>query len=423
MLQPVGIRCLLATLTAVSVTCAPAWPATAGEWPQILGPDRTGIAADDERLAPFWPATGPEAIWTRSVGRGNAGVAIAEGRGFLFHREGDQEITEAFDPQSGKTLWRVGYPTRFRPQVGSDDGPLCVPTISGDRLITLGAQGMLTCYAAATGQVYWQHQTHQEFDANEGYFGAGSSPLVISGCVVVNVGGRNDAGVVGFDLDTGEIHWQATDEPASYSAPTVIKQAGRQLAVVITRYQCLLIDPKNGSIGWQFPFGMRGPTVNAATPITWIDDDDRHRLLVTAAYGIGSVCGHFDEHSMTPLWQGIESLASQYGTPILLDGYLYCIDGRDDLPPATMKCVEAATGRVCWQEDNFGYGTLLAANGRLLATKTSGKLMLLEVSPTGLKICGSTRPLPGTIRALPALADGRLFLRDETTLTCLAVGR
>ena len=414
-LQPIML--LLATLTVLP----PA--ATAGDWPQVLGPTRTGIAAADERLADRWPETGPPVIWKRPVGSGYAGVAVATGRVFLFHRQGDREVTEALDAATGKTLWQADHATRFQPQVGGGDGPLCVPNVSGDRLITFGAQGVLTCLDTATGQIHWQRQTHREFDAAEGYFGAGSSPLVIGDCVVVNVGGRSGAGVVGFELSTGKVRWQTTDEPASYAAPTVIEQGGRQQAVVITRYQCLLIDPTNGAIGWQFPFGMRGPTVNAATPLAWTAADGTSRLLVTAAYGIGSICATFNADSATPIWQGTESLASQYCTPIMLDGHLYCIDGRDDVPPATLKCVDAATGQLRWQEPNFGYGTLLAADGKLLAVKTSGDLMLLKVSPAGFEALATDRPLPGTLRALPALAAGRLYLRDDDTLAAFDIGR
>ena len=414
-LQPIML--LLATLTVLP----PA--ATAGDWPQVLGPTRTGIAAADERLADRWPETGPPVIWKRPVGSGYAGVAVATGRVFLFHRQGDREVTEALDAATGKTLWQADHATRFQPQVGGGDGPLCVPTVAGDRLITFGAQGVLTCLDTATGQIHWQRQTHREFDAAEGYFGAGSSPLVIGDCVVVNVGGRSGAGVVGFELSTGKVRWQTTDEPASYAAPTVIEQGGRQQAVVITRYQCLLIDPTNGAIGWQFPFGMRGPTVNAATPLAWTAADGTSRLLVTAAYGIGSICATFNADSATPIWQGTESLASQYCTPIMLDGHLYCIDGRDDVPPATLKCVDAATGQLRWQEPNFGYGTLLAADGKLLAVKTSGDLMLLKVSPAGFEALATDRPLPGTLRALPALAAGRLYLRDDDTLAAFDIGR
>ncbi len=40
------------------------WPrALAGDWPQILGPDRSGVAAADEKLADSWPPEGPKVVW------------------------------------------------------------------------------------------------------------------------------------------------------------------------------------------------------------------------------------------------------------------------------------------------------------------------------------------------------------------------
>jgi len=47
-----------------------------------------------------------------------------------------------------------------------------------DRVITYGAQGMLSCWNIANGDLHWQHATHEEYGAQEGYFGAGSSPIV-----------------------------------------------------------------------------------------------------------------------------------------------------------------------------------------------------------------------------------------------------
>lgn len=395
---------------------------SAGDWPQILGPNRTGIAAADEQLLDRWPDTGPREIWKRPVGSGYAGVAVVAGRLFLFHREGDREVTEALDAESGETLWRADHATRFWPQVGGGDGPLCVPTVAGDRVITFGADGMLTCLDVASGRQIWQRHTRREFDAAEGYFGSGSSPLVIGDHVIVNVGGREGAGVVGFRLDTGEPIWRATDEPASYAAPTAVMIDDRPHALVVTRYRCLLLDPADGTVCWQFPFGMRGPTVNAATPLVFPAPDGGLRLLVTASYGIGSVCAAFHATAVTPIWQGVDSLASQYCTPIFHDGRLTCIDGRDDVPPATLKHIDAATGKVLWQEPNFGYGTLVAADGKLLAAKTDGEILLLADSPNGFEVLSRARPLPGPLRALAALANGRLYLRNDTSLICLDVG-
>ena len=60
----------------------------AGDWPQILGPDRNGVARDETLLA--WGPDGPPTVWKRNVGEGFAGVAVAQDRVIMFHRQGDR---------------------------------------------------------------------------------------------------------------------------------------------------------------------------------------------------------------------------------------------------------------------------------------------------------------------------------------------
>jgi hypothetical protein len=393
----------------------------AGDWPQILGPERSGRGAADERLADSWPAEGPKVLWKKPVGNGYAGIAVAGGRAFLFHRQGQKEVLEALDPASGKTLWSASHATTFRPQVGGGDGPLCVPVVADGVVITYGAQGVLTVNDAATGRQVWQRRTHEEFAAQEGYFGAGSTPLVVAGNVIVNVGGtkvdgvKKEAGVVAFRLDTGATAWTATAEPASYAAPVRVDVGGQIRVLMVTRYQCLLLDPATGKVRWQFPFGMRGPTVNAATPV--LADDNR--LLVTASYGIGSVFAALDDTKASPLWDGADSLATQYCTPVVVGTHAYCVDGREDGPPGDLKCVEVVSGKITWQQKGFGYGTLLAADGKLVVAKNDGTVVLVRTEPGKYAELARHRPLTGNVRALPALAAGRLFLRDDSTLVCL----
>ena len=193
--------------------------ADAGDWPQILGPSRSGIAAKDEKLASVWRGA-PKNVWERRVGSGYAGPVIQGDRLILFHRVGGDEVVECLEARTSRTVWQQKYPTTFHPQVGGGDGPLCTPTIQGDRVVTYGAQGVLSCFDLKTGKPLWSRETHKEFQAQEGYFGAGSSPLVVGSTVVVNVGGaRANAGVVGFDLETGKTKWQQTAEQAGQRPP------------------------------------------------------------------------------------------------------------------------------------------------------------------------------------------------------------
>ena len=64
--------------TATLVLCLSSQGVIAGDWPQILGPHRTGIADPDEQLADAWPAAGPREAWRREVGSGYAGVAVVD---------------------------------------------------------------------------------------------------------------------------------------------------------------------------------------------------------------------------------------------------------------------------------------------------------------------------------------------------------
>ena len=97
-----GRRGLLAWRSA-AVLWLGASAALAGDWPQILGPERNG-QADGERLAATWPDGGPPVVWQAHVGRGFAGVAVKNGRLVLFHRQGNQLVAEARSRHGAPTV-------------------------------------------------------------------------------------------------------------------------------------------------------------------------------------------------------------------------------------------------------------------------------------------------------------------------------
>jgi outer membrane protein assembly factor BamB len=419
--MPLCSRCrylgLLGTLAAgLAVFCATR--VDAGDWPQILGPHRDG-RAEGESLAESWPATGPKVLWERPVGRGYAGVAIVGERGVLFHRAENEEVVEAFDAKTGKPGWKFAIPTTYTSGISPDDGPRCVPIIHGDRVVAFGVQGNLACLRLADGGKVWARNTHGEFHAGEGYFGAGSSPIVEGNKVIVNVGGaKDDAGIVAFSLETGEPLWKKTSESASYSSPVAVTVNGVRHVVVETRLTTVSLNPEDGSIRFEIPFGMRGPTVNGANP-TIVGD----RLFLTASYGVGAVFGKIGPTSLEKLWESNDLISTQYATCIADGGVVYGVHGRDDQGRASLRCIDPDKQKVLWEKEDFGYATLLFADGKLLALKTDGALVLIKASPTQYTELASASIFNTKTFALPALASGHLYARDDRTLKCLDLRR
>jgi outer membrane protein assembly factor BamB len=230
----------------------------------------------------------------------------------------------------------------------------------------------------------------------------------------VNVGAKNGAGIVAFDVADGRTAWRATDEGASYSSPVATTIDGVRHAVFVTRLSVLSLDPDNGRVRWKIPFGQRGPTVNAATPLV-IDGN----LFLSASYGIGAVWAKPHNDAADVIWSSDEIMSSQYTTCAYRDGVLFGIDGRQDIPPARLRAFDPVTKKVFWTQDNYGTGNLILASDKLVIMKTDGELVLVRASIDRYDELARAQVLDGTSQALPALSNGLLYVRDERVLKCL----
>ncbi len=389
----------------------------AGEWPQILGPNRNGVAAD-EKIVDVLPAGGPQVVWEHKIGEGFAGVAVAAGNVVVFHRVADQEIVEGLEPTTGKRLWKKEFSATFSGGHASDHGPRCVPLINQGFVYLFGARGDLHCLDVKSGNPRWSRPVGREFEAPDGFFGIGSTPIVAGDKLLVNVGGKRGSGIVAFSLIDGKTLWKATDEKASYSSPTAVTLDGVRHVIFVTRLSALSIDPEQGIVRWQFRFGDPGPTVNAATPQV-IDG----YLFLSASYGIGAVCRKIGKASTVEVWENNETMSSQFCTSVPHDGYLYGVDGRQDGPPGRLRCFEPMTGKIQWTQINFPVANLIVADGKLVIITDDGTLILAKAASTAYRELGRAKLSKSTTRALPALSNGLLYIRDSTTLKCVDLKR
>lgn len=398
----------------ICVICVVTQPVLAGDWPQILGPQRNGIA-EGEDLAVKWPAAGPATVWKQSVGSGLAGVAVAGGTVYIFDREEDQERLAAVDALTGKPRWKPAtWETTYQDAIAGDDGPRCIPVVQGTSVYAYGAGGTLTCINIRDGKTVWSRNLVADYQADLGYFGAGSTPLVEGESVIINVGGqKSQAGVVALSVKTGKELWKSVADTASYSSPVAVTVEGTRHIVCITRLKLVSLDPANGKVRFEIPFGKRGPTVNGANPVVI-----KGYVFATASYGIGSTFAKIAKDHAEPQWDGDEILSSQYTTSVLQNGWLYGIDGRQDQGTASLRCFDPVTRKVAWTEEGFGMATLILADKKLVCMKTDGTLTLANATPDGYQELATAKLFNTTCRALPALSNGYLYVRDTGTLKC-----
>jgi len=402
-------------LAATALLLFACQPISAGDWPELLGPNRNGIAVDEAELTLNWPVDGPPVAWKLPVGSGVAGISIRDNTAVLFHRVDDQEIAVCVDSATGKERWRKSFPATYVARIVPDDGPLCAPTLTENAVLLFGAAGQLHCLERNTGKLRWSVDTDTRFNPPDSYFGSGSSPLVVDDLVLVNVGGsRTEAGVVAFRLNSGEVAWQTGAWAASYSSPVLTTVNKQPVVVFVTRLETVGLSPRDGKQLFSLPFGQRGPTVNGANPVI-IND----HLFLTASYGIGNVWAKMSTDGIKTLREGLAPLASQYTTPIVVDNALIGIDGRQDGPAADLVCFDPASGEERWRESGFGYATLIRVGNQLLIMKTDGELVVASASTREFNELARVNLSSSTCRAIPAFAEGRLYFRDEQTAYCV----
>jgi outer membrane protein assembly factor BamB len=411
-------RTLLVTVAAAALLAGGG--GAASDWPQYLGPTRNGVYGGTP-LGNAWPATGPRKVWQKSIGQGLAGPVVAGDRVLLFHRIAKEEIVDALDARTGEARWRYAYPTAYRDDFGFDEGPRAVPVVVNGRVYTFGAEGQLHAVDLATGKRVWSVDTMGRFGVRKGFFGAAGSPLVEDGRVIANIGGKDGgkgAGIVAFNADTGAVLWTATDHEASYSSPVAATFGGRRHAVFFTRAGLVGLDPATGAVIFHKPWRSRSAaSVNAATPLVVGD-----LIFTSATYETGAAVVRVNGSELTELWSSDDVLSNHYATSVYANGYLYGFHGRQEFNPA-FRAVEMKTGTVKWSVDRYHAGSVTLAGDRLLIARETGELVLAAASPEKFHQLAAAQILPPTLRALPALADGFLYIRNSDTnnavLVCL----
>jgi len=407
---------IIGTLTLQTTNMSSAW---ADAWAQFLGPHRNGISAETGLLEE-WTDDSLAEVWRVPGGVGMSGLAIRDGKLITLIQNAGQQRIVAHDALTGKRQWQNPIAPAYSNSMGN--GPRATPTIAGERVFVFTGEGILAAVEFASGKTAWKRDVFESVSgAKSAEYGTACSPLVIGNVVVVTVGTPGST-IAAYDVKTGKPVWGAGEDPAGYSSPALLDVAGQRQLVAFTGNSVLGLQPKTGAALWRYPY-VTAYRCNTATPLA-VDGN----VFISAGENHGSVLLKLqptnDTFEVSEVWQsqGARSvMRNEWQTSILLDGHLYGFDNVGSAGQVThLTCINAGTGERVWQEARFGKGNMIAADGKLFMTTMKGEVVIARATPSGYQELGR-KLVSETTRQAPALADGRLYLRDDQEIICLDV--
>ena len=450
--------------------------ALAQDWPQWRGPNRDA-KAENFKAPKTWPKELTQK-WKVAVGEGVATPALVGDKLYVFSRQEDKEVTRCLNAADGEELWADKYDSlgASGPAQGFS-GPRSSPAVASGKVVTIGVRGMLSCLDAATGKNLWRKD---DFKAWPNFFPS-SSPMIVDGLVIAQLGGKENGALVAYDLATGSEKWKWSGPGPTYASPVLITVGGAKLILAQTESKLIAVNAADGTLAWESGAGpqgggpggeggrgrgMGGRDYKAATPI--VDG----QTIIIAGTGVKAVKlnKEGDKFVEKELWSNPDK-SVLFNTPALRAGMLYGLTPNNEL-----FCLNAKDGTLAWSAPfpdggpgapragierpiaaqtffgqaapggqpepgrpprgpggpggpggrrggmgggmgRSGFGSIVDAGSVLLALTPSAQLIVFEPGDKEFKQLASYKVSEGQTHAHPVASGNRIFIKDSDSVT------
>jgi outer membrane protein assembly factor BamB len=405
-------------LLALAFLGLPCVPLGAGDWPRFRGPNGTGIAADTE-VPVRWTARDGVLWKTALPGIGHSSPIVGAGRVFLQSASADGRTRWllCLDAATGKVRWQREAPGHSAKTHKKNTLASSTPALDGERVYAAFWDGENITLAACDfeGKPVWS----RDLGSFTSQHGAGFSPVVVDGKVILSNDQDGSAVLLALDARTGKTCWQAERKAfrACYSTPFVLEKSGgdRELIVVSTA-AVSGYDPSSGTENWHCDWpAARMPLRTVSSPV--LADG---LIVATAGDGAGDRLaigvkpgGRGDVTATNRAWEDRRTLP-YVPSPLALGEHVYSVNDA-----GFAACHVARSGEMVWQKrlDVPMTASPILVNGKVYAIGEDGTVFVFAAATTFKLLAKNSMGEP--VSATPAVADNRLYVRGRDHLFCI----
>lgn len=373
---------------------------TGGNWSGFRGPKRDGVIRG-VRIQTDWAQTKPVEMWRHPVGPGWSSFAVRDNFIYTQEQRGEDEIVACYNLATGQPVWRHRDAARFY-ESNAGAGPRATPTLSGSRVYSFGATGILNALNARDGSVIWSRNAASDTKTKIPTWGFASSPLVVGDSVIVAASGV----LAAYEAATGKLRWQGPADKGGYSSPQLATVGGVAQVILLNGDGVTSVSPADGKLLWKHEWngdGIVQPAVIAGSDV-----------LIGSGSGMAAV--GLRRLAITPDdagWKVEERWTSNglkpyYNDFVVHKGNAFGFDG------SILACVGLEDGKRKWKGGRYGHGqiVLLPDQDLLLVLSEEGELALVSAKPDQFTELARFKAIEGKTWNHPVLVGEILLARN-----------
>ncbi len=409
-------------------------------WNRWRGPLQSGVGF--ERYAGK-PADGAlREVWSAEIA-GRGAPVVHGGRVYSIGYEGTgadlREFVECRQVADGKLVWRQGFNDFISDTIYSRYGigsPIVDPETG--RVYALLASGLFTCFDA-DGKPLWQHSLMESVGRLTFPNGRTGSP-VLEGDLAIVRGITTNWGKQGpprdrfyaFDKTTGEQVWVSAPgvkpRDSSYSTPFLDTRYGRRVFYAGTGCgNIVAVSALDGKPLWRFQMSKGGvnssPIVHNGTIICIhgkenLDTTEEGRMVaIRIPRELPADGSQLVLGKESEVWRN--PLNHFTSSPVLVRNRVYQLNKTGEL-----NCVDGDTGAVVWKEklgpDNL-HSSPAWADGLLYVPVMNGSFYVIKPADDKAEILQKLT-LEGNCIGAASIAGGRVYVHTTKKLYCFSIG-